>query len=452
MLRFFRSKDKPADDQPAQPAPEAPDIADEQAEDDDALTRAALAAEDDGDEGMERSWTARAAAVIPGGASTGSKRPAALYGPDTDFWPTHYVAARGCELETPSGQHVVDCSMALGAVALGYGDGGVRDAVQRAVAAGNVSGLSSVLEVTVAERLCDAIPCAERVRFLKTGAEAVAAAVRIARAATGRMHVVGSGYFGWLDWWSEHAGVPAGAHADFTGVPFDDVEALRAAVRAAGRDLAAIVLEPVVERLPSAEWMAEARALCDASGALLVFDEMKTGFRLASGGYQQYAGVTPDLAAFGKAMANGFPLAAVVGRAGPMEEGCGRTWISSTLAGEAVGLAAAAAVIDRHAEEDVCAALWRTGGALRESVGAAMRTSGIEGVTLEGIDPMWFLRWDSPARESAWLGTALAHGVLFKRGAYNYAALPHEELLTDIERAASAAFVELVETADGDAE
>ena len=446
MLRFFRSKDKPADEQPDTPPP---DVAEQEAEEDDELTRAALAAADDGDEGLERSWTARAAAVIPGGASTGSKRPAALYGPDTDFWPTHFVAAKGCELETPSGQHLLDCSMALGAVALGYGDGGVRDAVQRAVAAGNVSGLSSVLEVTVAERLCDIVPCAERVRFLKTGAEAVAAAVRIARAATGRTHVVGSGYFGWLDWWTDAAGVPAGAHADFTAVPFDDVSALRAAVRAAGAKLAAIVIEPVVERLPSAEWIAEARALCDAAGALLIFDELKTGFRLAAGGYQAYANVTPDLAAFGKAMANGFPLAAVVGRAAPMEEGCGRTWISSTLAGEAVALAAAAAVLERHEETDVCGALWRIGAEMRHGVGAAMRGSGIEGVSMEGIDPMWLLRWDEPARESAFLGAALGHGVLFKRGAYNYAAMPHDDLLPDIERGASAAFAEVVEADEG---
>ena len=443
MLRFFKSKDTPAD--PPPPADEPPD-------EDDALTEAALAAEEDSDEGVERSWSRRAAAVIPGGASTGSKRPAALYGPDVDYWPTHFVAARGCEVRTPSGQRLLDCSMALGAVALGYGDAGVHDAAMQAVAAGNVCGLSSVLEVTVAERLCDVIPCADRVRFLKTGAEAVAAAVRIARAATGRAHVVGSGYFGWLDWWSDGPGVPARAHADFTPVQFDDVEALRAAVRAAGGDLAAIVIEPVVERLPSSAWIAEARALCDAAGALLIFDEMKTGFRLATGGYQQYAGVTPDLAAFGKAMANGFPLAAVVGRAAPMDEGCGRTWISSTLASEATALAAAAAVIERHLETDVPAALWRIGATMRESVAAAMRTSGVEGVAVEGIDPMWLLRWDDAARESAFLGAALAQGVLFKRGAYNYAALAHEEVLSDIEHAASGAFVELVEAADGEDE
>jgi len=149
---------------------------------------------------------------------------------------------------------------------------------------------------------------------MKSGAEGVAAAVRIARASTGRSVVIGAGYFGWLDWWSTAAGVPAGAHEDFRPVPFDDPDALADATRAAGDRLAAIIIEPVIERLPSREWLAQARRACDSLGAVLILDEMKTGFRLRTGGYQEYAGVDADLAVFGKAMANGFPLSAVVGR------------------------------------------------------------------------------------------------------------------------------------------
>lgn len=437
MLNFFRKK-------PAAPAPEPP------VDDDDPELEAAAMAAAEEDHDVDRSWSARAAAVIPMGASTGSKRAAALWGEVDGHGPTHFVAARGATLVTPGERELVDCTMALGSVALGYADEGVTDAVRRALASGHVSGLSSILEVSVAERLCEVIPCAERVRFLKTGAEATAAAVRIARAATGRRRVIGSGYFGWLDWCSRGPGIPDGVSADFEAVPFGDREALRAAVARAGKELACIVIEPVVERMPPTEWMEAARAECDSVGALLVFDEVKTGFRIATGGWQATTGaVVPDLASFGKAMANGYPLAAVVGKAGPMDEAFGRgAWISSTLASEAIALAAAAAVLDRHETDDVPAAVAAIGRELREGCTAAIATSGIEGVEVQGIDPMWFFRFARAADESRFLQAALDRGVLFKRGAYNYAALAHEEHVTGIERAASQAFVELVEGAD----
>jgi glutamate-1-semialdehyde aminotransferase len=333
--------------------------------------------------------------------------------------------------------------MALGAVALGYAEPEVTRAAVAAAQRGAVSGLSSVLEPMLAERLCDLIPCAEQVRFLKSGAEGVAAAVRIARTHTGRDRVVCSGYFGWLDWASEATGVPAGARADVVRVPFDDPDALEEAVREAGDRLAAIVLEPVVERLPSPEWVGLARTLADDTGALLVLDEVKTGFRLRPAGYQQLAGVTPDLAVFGKAMANGWPLAAVVGRADVMDA-ASRTWISSTLAGEATALAAALAVLDWHEKAEVCEGLWAVGEEMQEVVRRAMDLAGVDGVTLGGLAPMWFLRFDEPAREARFLALARRAGVLFKRGAYNFASLAHdEEAIAAIERAASAAFVSL---------
>src|SRR6187399_40398 len=154
--------------------------------------------------GDEHDWRTRAADVIPGGSSTGSKRPDALYGARANdpFLPTHFERAEGCTLWAPDGRRFIDCTMALGAVAIGYADVAVTKAVQAAAAAGNVAGLPHRFEVEVAERLIDLVPCAEAVRFLRTGAEATAAAVRIARAATGRMHVVACGYFGWLDWCS----------------------------------------------------------------------------------------------------------------------------------------------------------------------------------------------------------------------------------------------------------
>lgn len=426
------------DDAPPPPPPE------EFTDDDDASQAPEEGLDADG---LDRDWRERAAVVIPGGASTGSKRPEALYGAANDTGPTHYASAHGCRVVTASGRHLLDCTMALGSVAVGYGDDAINRAVLTAVASGNACGLASIAEVEVAERLCDMIPCAEQVRFLKSGGEGVAAAVRIARVATGRPTVIGCGYFGWQDWWNVGEGIPAGAHADFVEVPFDDVPALERAVSAAGSSLAAVVLEPVMHRLPSPEWCVVARRLCDDAGAVLVFDEMKTGFRLAPGGYQEFAQVEPDLAIFGKAMANGFPVAAVVGRAAVMEAAAG-TWISTTLAGEGVGLAATAAVLDIYAEMDVCATLARVGRQMRESVAAAIDASGLPGARVTGIDPMWSIEFDDESRQRRFLEQAVASGVLFKRGAYNYPALAHDddEILLEIERVASTALVEVLES------
>ena len=385
----------------------------------------------------------RAAAVIPLGSSTGSKRPSVLYGRDDADAPTHFVRAFGCRVVDDLGDTYIDCTMALGTVALGYAEPTVTRAVMQAVGEGNVCGLSDAREVDIAERLCEVIPCAEMVQFLKTGAEAVAAAARIARTYTNRDVIVGSGYFGWLDWSQDAAGVPAGVRGDFVSVPFDDVEALHRAATEAGSRLAAIVIEPVVERLPSEQWIAKARRLCDELGAVLIFDEIKTGFRLRTGGYQELAGVKPDLAAFGKAMANGYPLSAVVGQKDVMDA-ARRTWISSTLASEGSALAACGAVLDWHHQAEVCESLWSTGKELRDAVSAAITASGLEGVSVDGIDPMWLMRFDDPARQTRFLELAARHGVLFKRGAYNYAALAHdEEVIREVEAAASAACVDL---------
>jgi glutamate-1-semialdehyde 2,1-aminomutase len=390
-------------------------------------------------------WLTRAQRVLVRGASTGSKRVDALYGESEDAMPTHFSRASGCHVETIDGAMLVDCTMALGSVALGYAEPQLTRAVIEALAHGSVAGLSPALEVEVAERFCAAIPCSERVQFLKTGADAMSAAVRIARAYTGREIVIGCGYFGWHDWWSDSAGVPASTRQSFRSIPFDDIPALERAVAEVGASLAAIAIEPVVERLPSKDWISRARKLCDDKGAVLIFDEIKTGFRLATAGYQQYADITPDLAAFGKAMANGYPLSAVCGHAALMDA-AEKTWISSTLASETGALTAAAAVFAWHDRVDVCASLWSIGKEMRDLVNAALTASGVRDVSIEGIDPMWLLRFDDAQRESVFVQAAVRNGVLVKRGAYNFAALAHDdEALREIEAGASAAFVELRE-------
>ncbi len=356
--RFFGGKDKDAPPSPAAADPETDEPQDAVVESD-AGADSEIETEVEPD---DVDYRTRARGVLPTGASTGSKRAESLYGSADAVGPTHFSQAVGCRVIDVDGLEYVDCTMALGSVALGYAETNVTRAVVDTIATGNVSGLSSRLEVEIAERLCGVIPCADRVQFLKTGAEAMAAAVRIARTYTGRELVIVCGYFGWLDWCADDAaGVPQGTRAAIRRVAYDDVAALEAAVSEAGASLAAIVIEPVIERLPSTEWIAKARELATSAGAVLVFDEIKTGFRLRTGGYQQLSGVTPDLAAFGKAMANGFPLAAVVGDRAVMDA-AKKTWISSTLASEASALAAAFAVLTWHdsgRRVRVARGLWR---------------------------------------------------------------------------------------------
>ena len=361
----------------------------------------------------------RATRAVAGFTSTRSKGPDAMFaGPDG---PTHLVRAHGARCETADGHQLLDWTMALGAVALGYAHPRVQEAVERAVRDGAVGPLPHVLEVEVAERLCAAYPGAEQARFFKTGAEAVQAAVRIARVATRRERVVHAGYHGWLDGPTVGAGVPHGTERLWTPVPFDDLPALEGAVSRA-EPPAAIVLEPVIERAPSASWLEGARRLASACGAVLVFDEIKTGFRLAAGGAAQRFAVRPDLAVLGKALANGYPLAALVGRTDILAR-VRETWISSTLATEFVALAAARAVLEVWSETDVAGHLARVGRSMVEAL-AAWPAPALW--TVVGLPEMWFLRFADGDRERRFLLACARRGVLLKRGAYNFPSLAHD--------------------------
>ena len=377
-------------------------------------------------------WRGRAADAIPGGSSTGSKRPAVLYGTRADDvrLPTHFQRAEGCTLWAPDGRKFIDFSMALGAVAIGYADTAVTQAVSHAAATGPVTALPHILEVEVAERIVDLIPCAESVRFLRTGAEANAAAVRIARVATGRNTIIGSGYFGWLDWCSEHAGVPDAVRHDFVSVPFDDVDALQVAVAAHGRDVAAIIVEPLVHHVASTSWLTAIRNACDRIGAVMILDEIKTAFRIRTGGVQELTGIVPDLTTIGKAMSNGFPLAAVSGRSAVMDAAT-KSWISSTAAAESTGLAAAKAVCEWHDRVDVPGRLDRIGQDMREIVSEALQAFPLLGVSAAGPNVMWSLTAQVPEALDALVASAAREGILLKRGAYQFACLAHDSHALD---------------------
>src|SRR5438093_11482947 len=213
--------------------------------------------------------------------------------------------ASGCRVWDEDGREYVDFVMALGAVALGYGHPVVNRAAEEAIAAGVVGPLPPLLEEELAEELCRRIPWIERVRFFKTGAEAVAAAVRLARVATGRERVLGCGYHGWLDWCQGGEGVPAETRSLYGEIPFNDVDGTRRLIREAGDRLAVVVVEPVVVIEPAREWLDVVRAETTRVGAGLVFDELKTAFRLAVGGVAERHAARPDLAALGEAPPTG---------------------------------------------------------------------------------------------------------------------------------------------------
>ena len=369
---------------------------------------------------------------VPGFTSTGSKRPDALFGPDAGpEVPARVTRASGCRIWDADGREYLDCVMALGAVALGYGHPGVNAAAERAIADGVVGPLPPVAEEELAEALAARIPWLERMRFLKTGAEAVAAAVRLARVATARDHVLGCGYHGWLDWCQGGAeGIPAGVRALFAELPFNDVAATREMIRDRGRQLAAVVVEPVVVAEPTREWLDALRAETQRVGAVLVFDEIKTAFRLAIGGAAERYGVRPDLVVLGKALANGFPLAVVGGRA-DLVAGATRTWISSTLATEGVALAAARATLEVFERDAVCDHLHRVGTRLLHGLHRLQRKHPDVIAGVGGMAEMCFIHFatDDQSRAVA-LGCA-KRGLLFKRTAYNFVSLAHDESIVD---------------------
>lgn len=359
--------------------------------------------------------------TIPGVTSTGSKRPEALFGVTED--PVGLlVRAEGCRIWTERGREYIDFVMALGAVALGYAHPGVVEAASRAVADGAVGSLAPALERDLADRL-GAREGFDRVRFLKTGAEAVAAAVRVARVATGRDRIVTVGYQGWLDPFSSAAGVPNAVRLLRTEVPFNHLAALHDAV---GDDVAAVVVEPVVDAPPTAEWVTALAELRSETGAVVILDEIKTGIRLGVGGARRRYGYEADLVVLGKALGNGFPIAAVGGAAALMDA-CERTWISSTLATEFVSLAAANAVLDACEDGSVERHLMMAGGRLYLGLEEIAASAAHVVTGVRGIPEFCYLDFEDDEHGSRFALRCAELGLLFKRNAYNFVSTAHTD-------------------------
>jgi glutamate-1-semialdehyde aminotransferase len=301
----------------------------------------------------------RALRVTPVGAQTYSKSHRYLSGP-----------VRPCFLDWGHNGHVwdvdgnefVDFVLGLGAVILGYNNPEVNEAIVRQLEKGISFSQATRLEVELAERLVEILPCAEQVRFLKNGGDATTAAVRLARAATGRDRIACCGYHGMHDWYigatALHRGVPQAVRELTSTFAYNDLANLQAVLEGHPGEFAAVILEPVQQEGPADGYLEAAKRLTHQHGAVLVFDEVVSGFRIALGGAQERYGVHPDLVAVGKAMANGMPLSAVAGKTdllGLIEEG---VFVSTTFGGETLSLAAALKTVEILSRTDSMEQLW----------------------------------------------------------------------------------------------
>jgi glutamate-1-semialdehyde 2,1-aminomutase len=319
----------------------------------------------------------RALQSIPVGSQTFSK---SYLGWVMGHAPIYAKSGSGAIITDIDGNDYIDYMMALLPVVLGHADPFVDSAVVRQLASGTSLSLSGEIEVELAEKLVSLIPCAEMVRYGKNGSDATTAAVRLARAYTGRDKIIVCGYHGWHDWYigttAKHLGVPASVRDLSLTFPFNDADALADLLKNHGYDAAALVIEPTGKAVPKQGFLQEVRRLCDHYGVVLVFDEVVSGFRIDIGGAQAHYNVTPDLAAFGKAMANGYPISALVGKRKIMSKMEG-IFFSATFGGELSSIAAAIATITKLETTDGIRRMHALGNRLMTSLNAALSDVGL---------------------------------------------------------------------------
>ncbi|HIK04475.1 MAG TPA: aminotransferase class III-fold pyridoxal phosphate-dependent enzyme [Trichormus sp. M33_DOE_039] len=290
---------------------------------------------------------ARALQSIPLGTQTFSKSKTQY-----PFGVSPYFLTKGfgSHVWDVDGNEYIDFINGLAAITLGYNDPDVTAAVHSQLEAGVIFSLPHPLEIQVAEKLIEMVPCAEMARFGKNGSDATTGAIRLARAYTGRDHIAVCGYHGWHDWYigstTRNLGVPKSVQALTHTCIYNKLDSLHQIFQKYPVEIAAVIMEPVNVAAPEAGFLESVKELAHQNGALLIFDETITGFRFANGGAQEYFGVTPDLATFGKGLANGFPLSAVVGRADIMQM-MEEIFFSFTFGGETLSLVAALATMTK---------------------------------------------------------------------------------------------------------
>lgn len=368
-----------------------------------------------------RSWHAyqESRRYLAGGSSTNSKAPV-MEGVE----PAQIVRGKGCRVWDLDGNEYIDFRNGLGPVSLGYAVPEINAAIAEQLDRGIIFGHPHPLEGEVARLLTSVIPCAQRARFLKTGGEAVAACIKIARNATGRNKVAHCGYNGWLNSVarprggqpralaaaSVEKGVPAAVAALHVSLPWADIAAWEAWFQTEAADTAAVVVACDYAAIEEGKRFLPALAeLSRRHGALLVFDEIVTGFRLALGGAQEYFGVKPDMAVFAKGFANGMPLSAYVGRA-DLIDSAPTLGVSSTFGGETLSLAAAKAVITFYRERGVIEHLWRVGSWLWPRLEERARAAGV-GLAVRGLPVCPSLAFEKREDRDRFMAASYRNGV-----------------------------------------
>lgn len=323
----------------------------------------------------------RAKLLIPGGNQLLSKR-AEIFLPEQ--WPAYYSRARGCEVWDLDGNKFIDMSiMGVGSSLLGYSDPDVNKAVKKAIDNGVVSTLNAPEEVELAEMLCEIHPWAKMVRYARSGGEAMAVAIRIARAFSGKDKIAFCGYHGWSDWYLsanladdknldghlltglEPRGVPRGLKGTLFPFHYNHIEELEKIVADHGKELGVIVLEPMKGEEPKDDFLKKVRTLADKTGAVLVFDEVSIGWKMTFGGAHLLYGVYPDIAVFAKAISNGFAMAAIIGTREVMQA-AQTTFISSTNWTERIGPVAALATLKKMKRLNVAKKLQIVGNKVKK--------------------------------------------------------------------------------------
>jgi glutamate-1-semialdehyde 2,1-aminomutase len=381
-----------------------------------------------------------------------SKRPE-MFLPEQ--WPAYYSRAQGAEVWDLDGRKYVDMSYSgIGSCILGYADPDVNEAVRAAVDAGNMTTLNCPEEYELAELLCDLHPWAEMVRYARCGGEAMAVAVRIARTHTRRDKVAFCGYHGWHDWYLsanlasgtaleghllpglDPAGVPRGLAGTALPFHYNRIDELHTIIESNRRDLAAIVMEPIRSQEPQAGFLEAVRQAANDTGAVLVFDEVTAAFRRNTGGSHLLYGATPDIAVFAKAISNGYPMGAIIGKAAVMES-AQDSFISSTYWTERIGPAAALACIRKHRRCAVPEHLTRIGCRIQEGWRSAAGRAGLA-VDVSGMPALGHLAFrakNAQAVRTLFTQMMLDRGFLASSGFY--AMYAHQDSHADAYLAAA---------------
>ena len=378
----------------------------------------------------------RSKAVIPLGAQTFSK--SHIHYPEAA--PMFLAGGDGARVWDVDGNEFIDLVSGLLPVVLGYRDPDVDRAISEQLRSGISFSLSTHLEIELAERLVDLIPAAEMVRFGKNGTDATSAAVRLARAFTGRERIAVCGYHGWQDWYIgatvRNKGVPKAVCALTDTFPYNDLAALEELLARHPGAFAAVIMEPVNVTGPDPDYLQGVKDLAHRHGALLVFDEIITGFRVSLGGAQAHYNVTPDLACFGKAMGNGMPISAVAGRADVMAE-MEEVFFSGTFGGEALSLAAAIATIDKMRRMPIIEKLWQAGDTLVTGAEKRIAAHGLtDCMSFGGLAPWKVIAFNDHAQASKdavktlFIREMLQNGVLINSSHNVTASLGEGEIQT----------------------